>query len=152
MQSVSRAIRGGATRGCRLNSRPCRVQTVTVSVLLGAAISFGPYASRPESSERHASAQTPIETSLSGIEIDKSFPQDIIAKWGPPTRIEDNAVPADGVGSLSYSWDESGVRLQAVVVYYTKNGQRCESPIDTVRVWGAHATPDGSAEPEGASL
>ena len=85
--------------------------------------------------------QSKPERRLSGIELEKTFPHELIPKWGAPTRIEDlNSGP---VGELSYSWERAGVRLRAAVVYWTRDGRRCERPVHVVEVSGNRSLPDG---------
>jgi hypothetical protein len=78
---------------------------------------------------------------LSGIEIEKTFPHELIPLWGPPTRITDTTYGP--TGSLTYTWERAGVRVDATVVYWMQEGERRESAIEKVLVSGIRPTRDG---------
>jgi hypothetical protein len=82
-----------------------------------------------------------VERRLSGIELSRTFPHELIPRWGPPTRIKDTTFGS--TGSLTYTWERVGARIDVTVVYWTREDQRCESAIEKVLVSGIRPTPDG---------
>jgi hypothetical protein len=86
-------------------------------------------------------SQSKPERRVSGIELQKTFPHELIPIWGVPTRIED--LTDGATGELSYLWVRGGVRLTAYVVYWTDKSQRCEDPIHAVTVSGTRSLPGG---------
>jgi hypothetical protein len=113
----------------------CLALVCTVTVLMVCA------APALDGAGQRGGGRREAERRLSGIELEKTFPHELIPKWGAPTRIEDlNSGP---VGELSYSWERAGVRLRTGVVYWTGDGRRCERPVYVVEVSGSRSLPDG---------
>jgi hypothetical protein len=86
-------------------------------------------------------SSAPPERALSGVVIEKTSAHELIARWGPPVRVEEKNLGT--LGQLTYVWQRAGVGLEALVFYTTRDGKRDETPIQQVEVFGNRAAPGG---------